>query len=51
MAKGIKRFILKTQGSSAAPTAGLHFTKILQELKDKGVEIVEVLLNVGLGNI
>ena len=40
----------KTLGSSAAPTAGLHFTKgILDKLKDKGVTIVEVLLHVGLG--
>lgn len=40
----------KVEGSSAAPTAGLHFTpELLQEIKDKGVEIVEVLLHVGLG--
>ncbi len=40
----------KVEGSSAAPTAGLHFTpELLQKIKDKGVEIVEVLLNVGLG--
>lgn len=40
----------KELGSSAAPTAGLHFTEeILQKLRDKGVEIVEVLLHVGLG--
>lgn len=40
----------KTLGSSAAPTAGLHFTKeILDKLKAKGVTIVEVLLHVGLG--
>lgn len=38
------------EGSVAAPTAGLHFTKeILAKLKDKGVEIVYVTLNVGLG--
>lgn len=38
------------EGSSAAPTAGLHFTPdLLQKLKDKGVEIVKVLLHVGLG--
>lgn len=37
-------------GSAAAPTAGLHFTKeLLQKLKKKGVEIVYVTLNVGLG--
>ena len=40
----------KIDGSAAAPTAGLHFTsELLQKLKDKGVEIVEVLLHVGLG--
>ena len=40
----------KVEGSSAAPTAGLHFTKqLLEKIKDKGVEIVEVLLHVGLG--
>ena len=40
----------KISGSSAAPTAGLHFTQdLLQALKDKGVTIVEVLLHVGLG--
>lgn len=40
----------KTDGSAAAPTAGLHFTdNLLQEIKDMGVEIVDVLLHVGLG--
>lgn len=40
----------KTDGSSAAPTAGLHFTeKLLTEISDMGVEIVDVLLHVGLG--
>ena len=40
----------KDEGSAAAPTAGLHFTKeLIQKLKDKGVEFVEVTLNVGLG--
>jgi len=40
----------KTIGSSAAPTAGLHFTnEILQELKNKGVNIAFVTLHVGLG--
>lgn len=37
-------------GSAAAPTAGLHFTKeLLQKVKQKGIIIVEVLLHVGLG--
>lgn len=37
-------------GSSAAPTAGLHFTpELLQKIRDKGVIIAEVLLHVGLG--
>ncbi len=37
-------------GSSAAPTAGLHFTEeLLQELKDEGVIITNVTLHVGLG--
>ncbi len=40
----------KDEGSVAAPTAGLHFTKeILQKLENKGVEIAYVTLNVGLG--
>lgn len=40
----------KELGSSAAPTAGLHFTKELMEnIKNKGVEVVEVMLHVGLG--
>lgn len=40
----------KEEGSSAAPTAGLHFTfDILEKLKQKGVKVVEVLLHVGLG--
>ena len=40
----------KDEGSVAAPTAGLHFTKeILEKLKTKGVEIAYVTLNVGLG--
>ena len=40
----------RESGSSAAPTAGLHFTpELLQNIKDKGVEIVKVLLHVGLG--
>lgn len=40
----------KHTGSVAAPTAGLHFTKeILEKLKQKGVQICYVTLNVGLG--
>lgn len=40
----------KIKGSSAAPTAGLHFTnELLQKIKDKGVIIEEVNLQVGLG--
>ena len=40
----------KKEGSVAAPTAGLHFTtEILDKLKDKGVQIGYVTLNVGLG--
>ena len=40
----------KIEGSSAAPTAGLHFTpQLLDKVRAKGVEVVEVLLHVGLG--
>ena len=40
----------KVDGSAAAPTAGLHFTKeLIDKVKAKGVEFVEVLLHVGLG--
>lgn len=40
----------KEEGSAAAPTAGLHFTKeLLEALKEKGVTIVPVTLHVGLG--
>lgn len=40
----------KVEGSSAAPTAGLHFTdQLIEQIKDKGVEVVDVLLHVGLG--
>lgn len=43
--------IYATSGSSvAAPTAGLHFTeRVLKSLQKKGVELVSVKLNVGLG--
>ena len=37
-------------GSAAAPTAGLHFTEdLIQKLKEKGINILYVTLNVGLG--
>lgn len=40
----------KHEGSAAAPTAGLHFTKeLLEKIREKGVEIAEVTLHVGLG--
>jgi len=40
----------KFEGSVAAPTAGLHFTEAVEKkLRDKGVEIFEVTLHVGLG--
>ena len=40
----------KHEGSAAAPTAGLHFTKeLLEEIEQKGVTIVRVTLHVGLG--
>lgn len=40
----------KYEGSAAAPTAGLHFTKeLLEAIEKKGVEIVYVTLHVGLG--
>ncbi len=40
----------KYDGSVAAPTAGLHFTdRVEQSLKEKGIEIYEVTLHVGMG--
>ena len=40
----------KEDGSAAAPTAGLHFTpELLEKIRNKGIEIIPVLLHVGLG--
>lgn len=40
----------KKEGSSAAPTAGLHFTpELIEKLKDKGITFVELTLHIGLG--
>lgn len=40
----------KNEGSAAAPTAGLHFTKeLLEQIQEKGVKIAHVTLHVGLG--
>jgi len=40
----------KEQGSIAAPTAGLHFTQeVLTQIRERGIEIAEVTLHVGLG--
>lgn len=40
----------KYEGSAAAPTAGLHFTKeLLEQIKEKGINIAHVTLHVGLG--
>ena len=40
----------KYEGSAAAPTAGLHFTKeLLEKIKENGVEIAKVTLHVGIG--
>lgn len=40
----------KNQGSVAAPTAGLHFTKeLLKKIEEKGVKIAYITLHVGLG--
>jgi len=40
----------REEGSAAAPTAGLHFTpELLETIRQKGVDIVPVLLHVGLG--
>lgn len=40
----------KVNGSAAAPTAGLHFTnELLEKIRQKGINIAEVTLHVGLG--
>ena len=40
----------KYEGSAAAPTAGLHFTpKLFEKIREKGVEVANVTLHVGIG--
>ena len=40
----------KYEGSAAAPTAGLHFTtELLKKIQEKGIEIANVTLHVGIG--
>ena len=40
----------KYDGSAAAPTAGLHFTEeLLEKIKEKGIEVANVTLHVGIG--
>ena len=40
----------KINGSAAAPTAGFHFTEeLLTKIREKGIEVIPVLLHVGLG--
>lgn len=40
----------KVLGSAAAPTAGFHFTEeLLKKIKEKGIEILDITLHIGLG--
>ena len=40
----------KFEGSAAAPTAGFHFTpELFENIKQKGVEVIDVTLHIGLG--
>ena len=40
----------KNPGSSAAPTAGFHFTEeLFNKIKEKGIEVLDVTLHIGLG--
>ncbi len=40
----------KIEGSAAAPTAGFHFTnELFEKIKEKGIEVYDVTLNIGLG--
>ena len=40
----------KILGSAAAPTAGFHFTnELLEKIKEKGIEILDITLHIGLG--
>lgn len=40
----------KIDGSAACPTAGLHFTnELIERIKEKGIEVLDVTLHVGLG--
>ena len=40
----------KVLGSAAAPTAGFHFTQdLLKKIKDKGIDILDITLHIGLG--
>jgi S-adenosylmethionine:tRNA ribosyltransferase-isomerase len=43
--------LAKNQGSSAAPTAALHFTpELMQRVVDKGVQVVNFTLHMGVGS-